>query len=656
MKRTDQPSGGAIPKDLQKLLQQSAHSSALRFSTAGSVDDGKSTLIGRLLYDSKNVYEDHIQAIRQTSNQRNQSFQEALAYLTDGLKAEREQGITIDVAYRYFSTPRRHFILADSPGHEQYTRNMATGASTANLSILLVDAEKGVVTQTKRHAFITVLLGVPRLLIAINKMDLVDYSEQRYLEIKEEFEEFATKLGTKELRFIPVSALEGDNIVEHGGKMPWYSGETVLEYLENIYVASDVNLVDLRFPVQYVMREPNFRGYAGQIASGVLHPGDDITVLPSLRQTKVKSIELYTNSDKNHQLPLAFAPMSVAVTLEDEIDIVRGDMLARTNNIPQIKNQFEAMVVWMGDAPMTPDKPLLIRHTTRESKVYIDQLRYKVDVNTLHRLPCEQLNLNEIGRLSLTTAKPLFLDTYQKNRATGNFILIDPETFLTVGAGMIIDRLPEEFLGGDHDTTVAFDEQPVSQNIHREESAVLRAEREKLFGFPAVTLWFTGLSGSGKSSIAKQLEKELFQTGRPIYRLDGDNIRWGLNRDLGFSQQDRNENIRRIAEVARLFNQAGVSVICSFISPFKADRNSAREIIGNDSFLEIYLDTPLAVCEGRDPHGLYKKARAGELSEFTGISSPYEAPDNPEITINTQDTDIETCINTICSVLKSHKF
>lgn len=651
MKLSDRTGPSSALQDLNNLLHQSAHSSVLRFSTAGSVDDGKSTLIGRLLFDSKNVYEDHIQAIRQTSNQRNQSFQEALAYLTDGLKAEREQGITIDVAYRYFSTPRRHFILADSPGHEQYTRNMATGASTANLSILLVDAQKGVVTQTKRHAFITVLLGVPRLLIAINKMDLIGYSEQRYLEIKEEFEEFATKLGARELRFIPVSALAGDNIVEHSNQMPWYSGETVLEYLENIYVASDVNLVDLRFPIQYVMREQNFRGYAGQIASGVMRPGDDVTVLPSLRQTKIKSIELSSGNDKS-QLTLAFAPMSVTVTLQDEIDIVRGDLLARTNNIPQIKNQFEAMVVWMGDQPMQPDESLLIRHTTRESKVYIDQLRYKIDVNTLHRLPGDKLSLNEIGRLSLTSAKPLFLDTYQRNRSTGNFILIDPKTFLTVGAGMIIDRLPEEFLGGERSSSTAFDELPVSQNIHKEESAISRQEREKFFGHPACTFWFTGLSGSGKSSIAKQLERDLFRSGRPVYRLDGDNIRWGLNRDLGFSSQDRNENIRRIAEVAKLFNQAGISVICSFISPFKADRNSAREIIGTESFIEIYLNTPLEVCEQRDPHGLYRKARAGELHEFTGISSPYQPPEAPEITIDTQGNDIEDCVKIIRSTLK----
>ncbi|NLF25437.1 MAG: sulfate adenylyltransferase subunit CysN [Deltaproteobacteria bacterium] len=638
----------ATLSEIDAFLERNARSTLLRFSTAGSVDDGKSTLIGRLLHDSKNVYEDHLRALQAVPTEGADSNELPLALLTDGLKAEREQGITIDVAYRYFSTPKRHFILADTPGHEQYTRNMATGCSTANLTILLIDAEHGVITQTKRHAFIASLLGVPRLLITVNKMDLVDYSQSVFNRIKEDFLGFAGKLGIRELRFIPVSALRGENVVTSSGLMPWYKGETVMEYLENVYVAGDTNMVDFRFPVQYVIRpNPNYRGYAGQIAAGAIRVGEEVMVLPSLRKSRIKSIDTRRAGSERSQVEEAFAPMSVAITLEDEIDVGRGDMLVRTHNVPRIQSQFEAMLVWMSDVPMDPDKPYLIRHTSRESKIFIDAINYKVDVNTLHRTTGTPLQLNEIGRVGLTAAKPLMLDSYRKNRATGNFILIDTATFHTVGAGMILDSLPQELLPLGQGATELMEQGRVSTNIHPEEGAITKEARESQAGFRAVTLWFTGLSGSGKSTIAKGLERKIFTEGRPIYRLDGDNLRFGLNRDLGFSRKDRSENIRRAAETARLFNQAGISVICSFISPFKADRDRAREIIGADSFIEVHIDSPIEVCESRDPHGLYSKARAGEISEFTGISSPYEAPLNPEVSVRTDQHSVEESVNII---------
>lgn len=636
---------------IEAMLTESSRHSLLRFSTAGSVDDGKSTLIGRLLNDSKNIYEDTLQSLQSVSEKNKQSFSEALAYLTDGLRAEREQGITIDVAYRYFSTPKRHFILADTPGHEQYTRNMATGASTANLMILLVDARLGVITQTKRHAFIGSLLGIPRFLVTVNKMDLVNYSQEVFEKIHADFIEFAAKLGIKDVRFVPVSALQGDNIVEPSRNMPWHSGETVMQYLENVYVEGDINLIDFRFPVQCIIRpHQDYRGCGGQIVSGVIRAGEEVVVLPSMKRSRVASIDVYSPDPAKRQLAEAFAPMSVTLTLEHDLDIARGDMIVRTHNMPRVVNQFEAMLIWMGDQIMAPEKPLIIRHTTRESKVFVDQISYKVDVNTLSRLPGGPLHLNEIGRVSLTSTKALLIDPYSRNRATGSFILVDPASNLTVGAGMIIDRLPEELLPVKHPGQEASGQK--SGNIHAEDGAISRREREAQTGFRAVTLWFTGLSGSGKSSIAKEIERRLFEAGRTIYRLDGDNLRFGLNRDLGFTREDRSENIRRAAEVARLFNQAGVSVISSFISPFKSDRASAREIVGANEFIEVYFSTPLEVCETRDPHGLYLKARSGEIKEFTGLTSPYEPPESPEIVLNTEKLSIEDSVRVVLAYLE----
>ncbi len=630
-----------------KFLEDSAKCSMLRFSTAGSVDDGKSTLIGRLLHDSKNIYEDQLDSLMKRSVKRGKESLE-LALVTDGLKAEQEQGITIDVAYRYFSTPKRKFILADTPGHEQYTRNMATGASTADVTIILIDARKGIVTQTRRHSFIASLMGVPRLLVAVNKMDMVDYAEDVFVQIKKDYMAFAEKLGIRDVRFIPVSALEGDNIVTPSKKMPWYHGETLIEYLENVYNQADANLVDFRFPVQCIINpSANFRGYAGMLSSGVIRVGEDVLALPSMKKSKVKTIELHSVLNKDHQLSEARANQSVVITLEDQLDVGRGSMLVRPGNAPKVETNFEAMVIWMSEQPLDINKKYFIRHTVNEARVLITEVKYKIDINALSRKPGGALELNEIGRMSLQSTAPLFLDSYQANRGTGNFILIDPENFATVAAGMIMDRSSQdlELLGADS-------EKPRSQNLHHESGLIERSDREQKFGHVARTYWFTGLSGSGKSTIAKAFEKKLFENNRPVYLLDGDNLRTGLNKDLGFSAKDRQENLRRVAEVAKLFNEAGVSVICAFISPTVEDREQARKIIGDSCFIEVYLSTSLEICEKRDPHLLYQKARQGEIKNFTGISAPYEAPKNPDVAIDTNALSIQECVAQLLRISK----
>jgi bifunctional enzyme CysN/CysC len=627
----------------QSIAQKESHTSILRFSTAGSVDDGKSTLIGRLLHDSGNVYEDHLAAL-EANAKKSGSTRVSLALLTDGLKAEREQGITIDVAYRYFSTPRRRFILADSPGHVQYTRNMATGASTVDLTIILVDARAGIVEQTKRHAFITALLGVPRVVIAINKMDLVDYSQDRFDEIVSDFTEFSAKLGVREVKFIPISALEGDNVVSQSSKMPWYGGETVLEHLENVYIAGDQNLVDFRFPVQGVINpDHNFRGYSGTISSGVIRKGEEVLALPAMTRSRVKAIVRAGRGLVREELNEASCREAVVIQLEDQLDISRGDMLVRSKNVPRITTIFEAMVVWLDDEPMNPTSRYIIRHTTREVKGFISGIEYKIDIHTLGRTAPLPLSMNEIGRLTFNTTLPLFLDPYQNNRATGNFIVIDPLTFRTVAAGMIIDR-------GRHEEVPQGDDSKKVANLHREDALVTQEEREAQAGRRAVTVWMTGLSGSGKSTIAKNVERALFNAGVQVFYLDGDNLRHGLNRGLGFSREERSENLRRAAEVAALFNQAGVSVLCAFISPYEADRKSAREIIGEERFVEVHVTAPLEVCEARDPHGLYQKARRGEVAQFTGVSDPYEPPTSPALTIDTSTLSLEECVGAVLNL------
>lgn len=626
-------------KGVRAILEQSKNLSLLRLSTAGSVDDGKSTLIGRLLHDSHSIYDDQLESIKGKGQAEETGFD--LAYVTDGLRAEREQGITIDVAYRYFSTPRRRFILADTPGHEQYTRNMATGSSTADLTIVLIDARKGVLDQTRRHAFIASLLGVPRLVIAINKMDLVDYSESVFGAIRQEFTSFAKKLDVRHIKFIPVSALKGDNVVTSSERMNWYQGEPLLRYLEEVYVASDQNQVDFRFPVQLVLRpNQNYRGYAGQVRSGAIAAGDEVITLPSMQRSRVLSIDHWGIGAKPCSIERASAPMSITLTLDRELDVSRGDMIVRAHNVPKVSNRFDAILVWMSESPLEPSKHYILKQASRETLGLVESIDYKIDVNTLHRSSPTPLALNEIGRIRLVTKQSLFLDPYKLNRGTGSFICIDPTTLLTVAAGVVVEK-------GDIQSLREKEQPTVGTDLHRESSLLSRADRELRFGHQAKTYWCTGLSGSGKSTIARHLENQLFRDGIPVYCLDGDNIRHGLNQDLGFSPEERVENIRRVAHVAKLFNDAGISVICSLISPYASERAAARKVIGAESFIEIYMSTPLDVCEARDPHGLYKKARSGDIKGFTGISAPYEPPTNPDITLDSSTLSVEECVRQI---------
>lgn len=630
--------------DIKELLESNKTSDLLRFTTAGSVDDGKSTLIGRLLHDSKNIYEDHLEAIGKDSKKLGREVID-YALLTDGLKAEREQGITIDVAYHYFSTPKRRFIIADTPGHEQYTRNMATGASTADLAIILIDARNGVLTQSKRHSFISALLTIPHIVIAINKMDLVDWSEERYNEIKDTYLQFANRLEMNDITFIPISALEGDNVVTPSKNMDWYMGTTLMHHLESAYVGAGKNLVDFRFPVQYVNR-PNldFRGFCGMVASGVVRPGDEIMVVPSRKTSRIKSI---VTMDGN--LEEAFHGMSVTLTLEDEIDISRGDMIVHTKNVPYVEKDLEAMLVWMNDEPLSLDKLYIIKHGPRYERTRFSELAYKVNPDNLHRENTDKLLLNEIGRVSMNLFNAIPHDEYSRNRSTGGFIVIDPFTNNTLGSGMIINRSKKN---DDSVENLSLNSHK-SNNIFPQVGDVSHVDRCNLLGQKPKTFWMTGLSGSGKSTLAFALEKELFSTGRLCYVLDGDNVRHGLNRDLGFSFEDRKENIRRIAEVAKLLNDSGLYVITSFISPFIEDRQNARDIIGDERFMEIFVDTPIEVCSNRDPKGLYKKAYAGDIQDFTGVSSPYELPVNPELTIRTMDINVDQSVRMILKELKS---
>ncbi|GAB10279.1 sulfate adenylyltransferase subunit 1 [Gordonia araii NBRC 100433] len=594
-------------------------SELLRLATAGSVDDGKSTLIGRLLFDSKSIFTDQLEAIERTSVQRGTEFTD-LALLTDGLRAEREQGITIDVAYRYFATPRRKFIIADTPGHVQYTRNMVTGASTADLAIILIDARKGVLEQTRRHAFLSSLLGIPHLTVCVNKMDLVDWSEERFEEIRDDFVEFATKLNVTDLTFIPISALAGDNVVTKSENMDWYTGRALLSHLEEVYIASDRNLIDARLPVQYVVRPQDLEGsdhraYAGTVAGGRFAIGDEVVVLPSGFTSTVTNLW----APGGRKVDEAFAGMAVTAELADEIDIVRGDMLARPNNRPHVGRDLDALVCWFAeDIDLGPGKRYVLQAATSSTRAEISELTYRLDVNTLHRdESADRLSLNEIGRVWLHLREPMMFDAYQRNRETGSFILVDEASNRTVAAGMI---------NGPHTHNA---------NIVWQTTKVSRDQRTHL----GATLWMTGLSGSGKSTLAIELERRLVAQGRPAYILDGDNLRHGLNADLGFSDEDRQENMRRTAQVAALFADAGTVVIVSMISPFAADRVAAREIHLEQAleFHEIFVDTPLPDCEQRDPKGLYAKARAGEIADFTGISSPYERPVDPEIVVTPAD-------------------
>jgi bifunctional enzyme CysN/CysC len=638
---------GYLPEAAHQFVGEDVGKDLLRFSAIGSVDDGKSTLIGRLLHDMKAIYEDQVSTLKADSARVGTGPVIDFALLTDGLKAEREQGITIDVAYRHFSTPKRHFIIADTPGHEQYTRNMVTGASTANLAIILVDARHGVLPQTKRHSFIASLLGIPRFLIAINKMDLVNFSEHTFDSIVAEYLDFATRLGVSDLKFIPISALHGDNVVGRSPRMPWYRRESVLEYLETVYVGGDRNLIDFRLPIQYVLRPSmQFRGFCGQIASGIVNRGDEVMVLPSGTTSRVKSI-VERRQGASAEMAYAFAPMSVTLTLEDQVAISRGDMLVHPRNRPFVQSSFGAMLVWMSQEATDPGLTYLLKHTTRSVKATIQRIEYRVAIDTLRRTPAQALQLNEIGRVVIRTQQKLFIDPYRKNRFTGSFILMHPHTNHTVAAGMVIDRLPESQIREPIEAG-----SPRSKNIRREEQRIATAERERLLGQRALTVWFTGLPGSGKSSLAKEVEWQLHLRARHVCILDGDNLRFGLNRDLSFSKEDRSENVRRIAEVARLFNDAGTVVLVPVISPFREDRERARQTIGANRFVEIFLNTPLDVCEARDTKGLYRKARAGEIEEFTGITSPYETPEKPALTLDTSLRSIDECVEEVLAMIE----
>ncbi|MEE3081126.1 MAG: sulfate adenylyltransferase subunit CysN [Pseudomonadota bacterium] len=609
-----------ISNDIDAYLKAHENKSLLRFITCGSVDDGKSTLIGRLLYESKMIFEDQLTALEQDSKKvGTQGENIDFALLVDGLAAEREQGITIDVAYRFFATEHRKFIVADTPGHEQYTRNMATGASTADLAVLLIDARQGVLTQTKRHAFIASQLGVRHIVLAVNKMDLVDYSENVFNEIVEDFKAFDAQLDIPNLHAIPVSALVGDNVVDGSRFMPWYERPSLLGYLEGVDVEAEETSLPFRMPVQWVNRpDLDFRGYAGRIAGGIIRPGDDIRVLPSGKQSKIARI-VTMDSD----LDEAVSGQSVTLTLTDEIDISRGDVIATSETPPEISDQFDTTIIWLSEEPMLPGRSYRMKTSSRLVSATVNAPKHKTDVNTLQKLPARTLQLNEIGNCTLAVDRPIAFDSYAENRQTGSFILIDRMTNNTVGMGMINFPLRR------------------AANIHWQNLDINKAANAEQKGQNPAVLWFTGLSGSGKSTIANEVQRRLYATGRHSFILDGDNVRHGLNRDLGFTDADRVENIRRVAEVSKLMVEAGLIMLVSFISPFRAERDLARNLMEEGEFIEIFVNTPLSVAETRDPKGLYKKARAGNLKNFTGIDSPYEAPENPEIEINTAEMSVE---------------
>jgi len=597
----------------------------LRFSTAGSVDDGKSTLIGRLLYDTKSIFQDQLEAVESASRRRGEAYVN-LALLTDGLRAEREQNITIDVAYRYFATPKRKFIIADTPGHIQYTRNMVTGASTAELAIVLIDARRGVLTQSKRHGFLSSLLRIPHVVVAVNKMDLVEWDQAVFEQIVAEYGAFAEKLEVPSLTFVPISALAGDNVVSKSENMPWYDGTTLLHHLETVNVGASRNMVDFRFPVQYVIRpHQDFRGFAGRIISGTLKPGEEIVVLPSGHGSRIRSIET-----ADGPLPEASAGDSVVLTLEDEIDISRGDMIVRKMNVPSVSQKVEALVCWMGEAPLDPTVPYIVMHTTRQTRAYVERVVYRIDVDTLHREDVRTLGLNDIGRIQLSTAAPLFFDPYQQNHGTGSFVLIDPHTNATVAAGMIrgeVRELPQP----ESDTSAP----RRSPNVVWQGHNIAREMREERNGHQAAVLWFTGLSGAGKTTIAREVERRLHERGCQTVLLDGDMLRHGLCSDLGFSAEDRTENIRRVGEVARLFFEQGAVVLCTFVSPFQADRERVRALFPEGRFFEIHVDCDLDTLKRRDPKGLYARAESGEIRNLTGVGSAYELPARAELVLDT---------------------
>lgn len=616
-----------IAEDITAYLEAHENKSLLRFITCGSVDDGKSTLIGRLLYDSKMIFEDQLDALESDSKRHGTQGENIdFALLVDGLSAEREQGITIDVAYRFFSTDRRKFIVADTPGHEQYTRNMATGASTADLAILMIDARKGILTQTRRHSFIASSLGIRKMVLAINKMDLVDYDEAVYNQIEQDFLDFAQELSAGiEIQAIPMSALAGDNITSNSNNTPWYQGPPLMEYLETVPVDDQRVSAPFRMPVQWVNR-PNldFRGFSGQIASGSIKPGDRVKTLPSAKETTIERIVVHGGDLKE-----AIAGQSVTLTFADEVDTSRGDVICTADEPAEVADQFQARVLWMADSEMLPGRRYLLKIGAKTVTATVLDLKFGIDVNTLQDKPAKTLSLNDFGVITLALDQPIAFDPYDLNRETGGFILIDRMTNNTVGLGLIDFALRRA--GNIH-----------WQALDVDRVALAQQKEQK----PAV-LWFTGLSGSGKSTIANALQQKLFAMGKHTFVLDGDNVRHGLNQDLGFTDADRVENIRRVSNVAKLMSDAGLITLVSFISPFRSERQMARNMMADGEFVEIFVDTPLEVAEQRDVKGLYKRARAGEIKNFTGLDSPYEAPQNPELTINTVAQSAEAAADEI---------
>ncbi len=634
-----------IERDILAYLAQHERKEILKLLTCGSVDDGKSTLIGRLLHDSKMIYEDQLDAIRRDSKTTGtQRDGMDLALLVDGLQAEREQGITIDVAYRYFSTAKRKFIIADTPGHEQYTRNMATGASNCDLAVILIDARNGVLPQTRRHTFIARLLGIRHLVAAVNKMDAVDYAESVFDAIREDYFGFTAKLGVDDLHFIPISALYGDNVVEQSPNMPWYQGATLMHLFENVQIASDKDIEHFRLPVQMVNRpNPDFRGYSGTVAGGVVRPGDEVAVLPSGKRSTVERIVTMDGD-----LDEAFAPLAVTLTLVDDVDVSRGDVLAAPVGLPHIADRLDAMLVWMADEPLQPGRQYLVKHGARQVAGSVESLRYRVDVNTLAHESAETLALNEIGRAEIALTEPIVFDAYNDNRELGGLILIDRISNATVGAAMA-------FAPGGSLAAAAWDQAPHGE-LHAAVSPVGAEERAARLGQRPATVLLTGLAKAGKTVIAHAVERKLFDAGRLAAVLDGQSFRLGLSRDLGFSAEHRSENIRRAAETARLMNDAGLICLTAFVAPEEAVRERARETIGAERFVEVFLTAPLDILKARDEDGLYAAAERGEASSVPGVTSPFETPPRADLVLRTDVLDIEQCVDAVIELLRGKGF
>ena len=628
-----------IESDISAYLEHRAQKDLVRFLTCGSVDDGKSTLIGRLLYDTQLIADDHLAVLAEDSGIGTDTTQLDLALVTDGLQAEREQGITIDVAYRHFATQNRNFIIADTPGHEQYTRNMATGASTADLAVILVDARKGILQQTRRHSYIAALLGVEHLVLAVNKMDLVEYSEERFSEIVADYSDYSKTLDVRSVEFIPISALEGDNVVKSSSAMPWFEGPTLIDYLDAVEIEVSYRLDEFRLPIQLVLRAPSaFRGYAGTITSGQIRPGDRVTALPSGVSSSIDRIVGY-----REDLQVASVGESVAITLVDEIDMSRGDLLVREGENVHFDYSIEAMIIWMAEAALTPGQQMRLQSRLGTANVSVDTIRHRVDVDTTQMVPAAQIELNEVARCAISSDRKLLFEPYATSRSEGSFVLIDRITNATLAAGMISvpispwDRSPDE-------------------TLEVQTSTITAKERQLRYGQRPCTVLLTGLTGAGKSTIATALERYLFDRGNSIVRLDGENVRLGISKDLGFTSEDRSENLRRVAEVARLMNSQGLIAIAALLAPEADSRSRAQQLVGDAQWIEVFLDTPISVCRDRDTSGLYEAAERGEIHDFPGVSATYEAPKDADLRLDTSNMTVDQSVLEIISLLTEKGF